>query len=220
MEEHLDFTQFFMEQGRLDEKLGRRGHGEKRVQDALAEVYDTLGSTHNVSVHGDGEDPGLYQLLAEVVAECVEVIPGDEHFSQNTLSSLASVIGFAFSLGRYAAGGGDALKRIQRFAFERRAWGRKGGEARTERANRHWRDNGKATWWEVRGRLAEDHPAFKSQEDCAEIIWTENRKNAPKVSTIVKQISKWESELRRRSPSEAKKRRKAAARASNRVAPG
>ena len=194
------FVAWTQEQDRLDKKLGCRGHGEKRVQDALAKVYTALRGVDDVSVHGNDEERGLYAVLAEGVEKCVEVIPGDEPYWENTLRTLASVVGLAFELGRYAAGEGAALERLQKYAFDRRLAGETGGARRAQDA---------AVWRaaltphvETHRMVAKGHEDWRSRLDTATIAKPEVDKAAGKeisLTTITDAVEEVEKKLKGKS---------------------
>jgi hypothetical protein len=176
-----ELVRWIREQAKLEAKLGPRGYGSKQVEDTLDEIRVALHGVGGEAVHGNDEEPGLLPLLERSVKECDEAIEGEGPSAKDGLTSLSFVIGLAFDLGKYAAGGGVDLESLQRRKLACRVGGQRSGR---ERANA-WKAVARQIWTNSRGRLSDPKIAALI---CVE-LGRRNMLLSPR--TILNEIKKW-----------------------------
>jgi hypothetical protein len=169
------------EQIRLEAKLGPRGYGSKQVEDRLDEIRAALHGVGGDAVHGNDEEPGLLPLLEQSSKECDEAIEGEGHSAKYGLTSLSFVIGLAFDLGKYAAGGGVDLEALQ----SRKLACRVGGERSGREKAKAWKAVARPIWTNERGRLSDPEIVALI---CVELS---KRKLLRSPKTVLNEIKKW-----------------------------
>ena len=170
---------YMRERQELEEKLGPRGYAELQVNSALDQIRAALTGIGGDAVHGDDDQDGLLSFLESQAEDCAEGIP-HEH-----VEKLASVIGLAFDLGKYAAGGGADQEALQRYKFACSRGGEASRKDARERSGR-WKTIAWPIWRGNDGLLSDPKIASKA----AAALQKEHGVHVSE-RTILNEIKKW-----------------------------
>jgi hypothetical protein len=173
---------------------------QERIADALAEIKNGVAGIDDPRVwsgYPDGWTPGDQ----DDEDDCDEPVGLFLNLERCTRASptwqMAMAIETAFALGKLSENRDVDVEALRERLLTdwRRRNGEKRGDVIRQEADDRWRAKGKEKWLEARGAFAEDDPRCKSQGIVTKIIELEVP-GAPDRDTVLKEIKRWDKELR------------------------